>query len=525
MKYVADIIEHTSRLHRQVESTTSSIKRKQKGQFFTPLSVCEYMASWFSQSEREYRLLDPGAGVGALTAAFCREFSRSKTPRSLEVHLFENDSKIIELLAENMNHCKRTLESSGHSMKYYIHVEDFVLKASEQFGQYRSLFDERDDLGIFHGVITNPPYFKIRKENKYASIPADLPRGQSNIYFLFLALSAQLLCAGGELVAITPRSFCNGLYFRDFRKWFLERMSLERIHIFESRTASFSDTGVLQETIISLSRKSSRQAPSVDIAASSGFELSEYPPFFKAARDQVIDQTSGDSIIRIPMHDDDIQVMNVVESLPLRFKETGLRVSTGPVVLFRTSEYLLDEMNGNDAVPLILPLNLKPYKTVWPAKKGNKPVAFLLCDKSRKYCLPIKNYVLLKRFTAKEERRRLLAGCFFSSNQRGRFIALENHVNYIYHENRELTESETLGIASVFNSILYDKYFRILSGNTQVNANEIRTMKFPDLELLSEIGRRAGKTELKSEEGVEKIVLEMLGVSNSIHDRLMECVQ
>jgi predicted RNA methylase len=40
------------------------------GQFMTPESVAKFMASLFSQRTGAIRLLDAGAGVGALTAAF-----------------------------------------------------------------------------------------------------------------------------------------------------------------------------------------------------------------------------------------------------------------------------------------------------------------------------------------------------------------------------------------------------------------------------------------------------------------------
>ena len=59
-----------------------------------------------------------------------------------------------------------------------------------------------------------------------------------------------MLVNGGELVAITPRSFCNGPYFKPFREDFLETMSLRRLHVFKSRSAAFSRDAVLQENII-----------------------------------------------------------------------------------------------------------------------------------------------------------------------------------------------------------------------------------------------------------------------------------
>ena len=60
---------------------------------------------------------------------------------------------------------------------------------------------------------------------------AEIVHGQPNVYALFMAAAVELLKHGGELIAITPRSFCNGLYFREFRRWLLARMSLRHIHL------------------------------------------------------------------------------------------------------------------------------------------------------------------------------------------------------------------------------------------------------------------------------------------------------
>ncbi len=52
------------------------------------------------------------------------------------------------------------------------------------------------------------------------------------------------------MVAIVPRSFCNGPYFKPFREQFFSMMSLRHIHVFEKRDRAFKDDAVLQENII-----------------------------------------------------------------------------------------------------------------------------------------------------------------------------------------------------------------------------------------------------------------------------------
>ena len=130
---------------------------------------------------------------------------------------------------------------------------------------------------------------------------------------------------------------------------------------------------------------------------------------------EIIDNSSGDYVIRIPESEDDREIMCRVESFPLRFADTGLRISTGPVVLFRATEYLLSNATDEASVPLLHPHNVKPFATPWPLAKNGKPMAMKCCDGSLRLLLPTKNYVLLKRFSSKEEKRRLTAGCFLAA--------------------------------------------------------------------------------------------------------------
>src|SRR5579864_659024 len=55
---------------------------------------------------------------------------------------------------------------------------------------------------------------------------------------------------GGQLVAIIPRSFCNGPYYRPFRQFLLSHAALRHIHLFGSRTKAFKEDKVLQENVI-----------------------------------------------------------------------------------------------------------------------------------------------------------------------------------------------------------------------------------------------------------------------------------
>jgi adenine-specific DNA-methyltransferase len=405
-----------------------------------------------------------------------------------------------------------------------IHVEDFIVAVGAEFSGTRYMFRKENALGRFDGAIVNPPYFKIAKDSLHSRLMTSIVHGQPNIYAVFLALASNLLRPAGELVAITPRSFCNGLYFRGFRKWFLQRMSLEHLHVFESRTSTFKGAGVLQENIVTLARRSPVQSPVIRLSVSADGSVEKPPSYRSVPTAMVIDDSTNDFLIRIPANNRDAEVVETVESLPVRFAETGLRISTGPVVLFRAKEFLVEDPRGLDTVPLFLPHNVKPFETVWPIRKRDRPAAFRVSPVSRRLLLPARNYVFVKRFSAKEEHRRLTAGCFLISRHPYDYVAVENHLNYICHESRELSEDEVLGIAALLNSELYDRYFRVLSGSTQVNATEFRAIKFPPLNLIEALGKRIGRSLPLGETKLEDIVQETLAKAISASPVLVECV-
>jgi adenine-specific DNA-methyltransferase len=159
---------------------------------------------------------------------------------------------------------------------------------------------------------------------------------------------------------------------------------------------------------------------------------------------------------------EDLAIAEVVESWPHRFSELGLRISTGPVVMFRATEFLLAEPNGKNTAPLLSVFNVKPFRTQWPLIHRKQPTAFKVCPDSQSLLLPTKNYVLLRRFSAKEEHRRLTASFLLASDISQPFVALENHLNYVYHADRELTVDEAYGLTALFNCALLDRYFRTI---------------------------------------------------------------
>lgn len=103
-------------LQKQFETTASLEQRKLKGQFFTPPEIAHFMAGLFDVPiSKNFRLLDPGAGIGALSSAFCERVRQLPASHHLDIHLFETDGDLLPSLRRSMEHSKRCQAAAGRS--------------------------------------------------------------------------------------------------------------------------------------------------------------------------------------------------------------------------------------------------------------------------------------------------------------------------------------------------------------------------------------------------------------------------
>jgi adenine-specific DNA-methyltransferase len=185
------------------------------------------------------------------------------------------------------------------------------------------------------------------------------------------------------------------------------------------------------------------------------------------------------------VHDD---AAALVRKWPASLHDLGMEVSTGPVVAFRAKRFLRDAA-GRGTVPLLWLQNVKAMEARWPVAT-RKSQHLLASKESEAIVLPNRNYVVIRRFSAKEDARRLTAAPLLARALPARKLGLENHLNFIHKPGGELSTDEAYGLAALLNSKLLDTYFRISSGNTQVSATELRAMRLPAINVICKIGLR-----------------------------------
>ncbi|MBI2848656.1 MAG: Eco57I restriction-modification methylase domain-containing protein [Chloroflexi bacterium] len=475
------------------------------GQFLTPAPVAVFMARMIECRKPIVHILDPGAGLGSLSAAFVAVMCRRPTPPdAITLTAYEVDPILIDHLRATLDLCKAASKAVGIRFEARILAEDFLEVGANTFAG--NLFATGED-ERFDCAILNPPYRKIRTESHERKLLRVIGLETSNLYTGFLAVTARLLAPGGEMVAITPRSFCNGPYFEPFRRFFLKDMRFRRVHVFDARDRAFADDEVLQENIVFRAVRTTD--PASDVIVSSSVDPDDSSLRARTIKhDDLVRLTDPHVFIHIVPDGDGDSIRHQIGKLDSSLEDLGLTVSTGRVVDFRAKQ-LLRAHPGRNTVPLIYPCHLQGGFVEWPNGRTRKPNALALSPGAEDLLVPQGYYVLVKRFSAKEERRRVVAAVYDPLRVPTERVAFENHLNYYHVRGSGLPVAIAKGLAAFLNSTLVDSYFRQFSGHTQVNATDLRSLQYPALDKLMALGRRIGNS-FPDQEELDRLVEEVV---------------
>lgn len=480
-------------------------RRSEFGQFLTPSPIAAFMASLFCRFHAEVRLLDAGAGAGALLAAATLEaIGRDEPPQKIRATGYEIDPTLATYLRQTTQALATTCRQHGVAFSSEVIDQDFIEGAVEALDG--GLFRRNAEAGFTHAIL-NPPYRKLNSDSVARLYLRRAGIETSNLYTAFVALAIQRLAEGGEIVAITPRSFCNGPYFRPFRQFVLEATAIQRIHVFESRTAAFSDDEVLQENVIFHLVKGGLQG-TVTVSSNSSPD-DELLSVREVPFEQIVRPGDRDLFIHLVPDEGGQQLSDAFAKLPCKLPELGLTVSTGKVVDFRAKEFLRSSPASNTG-PLIYPTHFLDGRIQWP-KLGKKPNALVACSDTAELWMPSGTYVLVKRFSSKEEPRRVVAAIFDPADVPGSKIGFENHLNVFHAAGHGCDPALARGLAAYLNSTVVDTYFRQFNGHTQVNATDLRNLRYPSREALVELGKRLGAHPVSPEE-LDQAVVDVVGL-------------
>lgn len=459
-------------VRREVSPRISQRHKAEFGQFMTPSSVARFMASLFPPSDiQTCRLLDAGAGVGALSCAFLDRWVTGGFGFSeVEATAYEIDDNLREHLEQHLSGYER--------VKRHVIGGDYINLVAAEGMQHK---------GYTH-VILNPPYKKINSKSAHRLALRSVGIETVNLYSAFVALAVGEASKGGQIVAIIPRSFCNGPYYRPFRDFLLERAAIRHMHLFESRNTAFKDDKVLQENIIIRLERGGQQGP-VTVSTSTDDSFSDLTthehPF-----ERIVFPDDSERFIHVPTTTEK-STIELSPAVRYSLADIGVKVSTGPVVDFRLKAHLRD-MPEPGTVPLIYPGHLSMTGTVWPVAGLKKPNAIMRNDETEKWLYPNGFYCVVRRFSSKEEKRRVVASIVDPAAYGDHSVlGFENHMNLFHEDKHGLPEALARGLAVFLNTTAVDEHFRRFNGHTQVNATDLKLMKYPSRDALTELGKWA----------------------------------
>lgn len=448
-------------------------------QYFTPQPIADFMSSMFRKSsQRKVSILDPGAGEGILGISLLKSLNAKNSV-----------STFIELDEPTFQRLKMNVSALFHNEEVNLINDDFIsagLKLEEQ-------------KQTFTHIILNPPYFKLRVDSPSSKLLRRNGIQITNIYAAFIWLSARLLETNGQLVAIIPRSFCNGPYFLSFRKYITSNFSIDGIHIFNSRNKAFSSDNVLQENvIIHFSRR--QQGSKIKLTYSTDQQFSDIEEK-TVPIDVVLEPNDTTKTIHIPSYSQSESLSGLLKGT---LQDLGISVSTGPIVDFRLKDQI-HSVATKTTVPLLYPSHMAGHLISWPSEKFNKDGQHYQPQKESKIPLPLGSisevkldrnllpldgyYVIVRRFSSKEEKRRIFASVVGPEDFKSTHITFENHLNYFHIQKHGMKKDLAYGICAYLNSSILDEHFRKVSGHTQVNVSDLKRMPYPSLTQLQKLGR------------------------------------
>jgi adenine-specific DNA-methyltransferase len=489
--------------------------RKQFGQFYTGRQIVRSMldgAGYFGPDILGRKLIDPASGAGAflieatrrlLASAKAEGLTPEETCAAVQHAIHGLDLNALGVLLTEAAIALLLAPLLAET------AEDFELEPLRLFVTDSLRRGELGDLTAegpvlceiknraerygdgFEYVIANPPYAKFptrlmteEQRRRFAATTY----GHPNLYGLFLQIGVELLADGGRLAYINPKSFVSGQYFRNLRRFLVEKLDIERFDMFASRTGLFD--GVLQEVVILHAERSASQREEI--------ELREYDsaPDGPAA---VTTRVSAGSVLLPDAFDcaffvtADPLAHRVLErmtdgSTPL--SEHGWEAVTGTIVWNRVKPLIHDEP-GDARLPLIWGKGIRTFKFTGFGNRNGESAFCDLTDKTRGI-VSRGDALLVKRLTAREEKRRIVAcrmPAKHASSPAGYFG--ENHINIVRPANDASLDIDAL--LGLLNSRLFDYIFRALNGNTQVSATELQMLPIPDSPVLEEIAEQARK--------------------------------
>lgn len=471
----------------------SSKKReyfKKNSQFFTPYETACKMVSTinfnnFKNSDRIH-ILEPSAGCGILLATLLTSiFKKLPNIKLIYIDAYETDEDVANILKKNLSILKKNINSL--TIKSKVMNKNFIMANKNKWTKNNS---DKYDI-----IISNPPYKKINQSSPEAIIMTDLIFGQPNIYTLFIAMSLKLLKPNGVYTVLSPRNYLTGEYSTLLRKFIFTKYSLVNMHSFK-RGVLFPT--VNQEVIISTYCNS--KIDTVDIS------FNGHPNFLAKLKDIILNEDSLS--ICIPKTIDDIKTLENHSSLECHLSDLGFNLNVGPIVQFRNTEYLSQDMYSNDTAPLLIAPDIQQNNTIIYKERENLRKTHnksVLLD--NRHLVKNHNYLLLRKVSTKNDHTLIVCAVSHKDYFQSEYLGLDNNLLYFSRlDNTSLSLEECYGLYCFINSSQFLSFYSIINGTHTINVTDFDKIRFPNHTTLILLGQSILDSRIYSRENCTNLI-------------------
>ena len=478
-------------LNLAVRNTKKLIREKSKGdnvrigRYFTKKPTAALMANMFDVTPAEQiSVLDPGAGTGILAAALIERICTAGGVKIINLTCYETDPEMLPMLEKNLERVrKKCRHDYGVKLVPTVNTNNYIIDRRDSYTV--SLFTTPAEK--YDYIIMNPPSELLDADSPEVLSMRNVCSGATDIAYLFAAMSVFSLNEGGQLVTVLPAAVATSAYCAKVRAYMFESAPINALHLFTVPAKAEGEMPKKKKNLIMKLVKADRP-DTIAISSSTDDGTPEktevLPP---VAYDFIVRE--GDLSLRLIASNDDLTLINKISSLPCTFESLGLKIRTGLVIESKCREQLRNA-NEEGAIPLIHPQSIRYGQVVFPQNTVKNqfivPSTPSLAQKNR-------NMIVVKRIPAKSDRHHLLCGIYMAMQcPHNAYISTHNKLNFIVCEDsaKEIDTPLLYGLYVTLTSDVYERYYRITTASSQVNASELSTLPLPDAATIRAMGSK-----------------------------------
>jgi len=219
------------------EKSLEQLERKNKGQFYTPQEIVDYMVSYLNINSTK-RIIDPACGCGSFLLSIMETIKEKESnPDFSNIYGIDINKNTVDIT-------KLSLIIKSGFKKEYIELFDKNIiignsivenkKIDSLAIDWKKTFYNVIENGGFDIIIGNPPYVTLKKGKEFdpnESIYRNIIRGPVNAATLMIGKGLEYLKKGGFLAFVLPKTILHVNSYSRLREYILNNTSI--IHIFD----------------------------------------------------------------------------------------------------------------------------------------------------------------------------------------------------------------------------------------------------------------------------------------------------